>query len=149
MINVRLCWGEPQPAKGPKAARFLALRRILVLESELQALVAFSLPRCDISLVVGFLINRHAFPNTLLSLVQQHQPPTLREHRHQRERTDRDQNFVTTVVVGRVVCSIYLRPDYRADLHDHVVSRSSQGTFLDIERILRYPRRDDGVEVWV
>jgi len=57
----------------------------------------------------------------------------------ERERTDGDEHFVAFLVVRRLIGAVDLGADQRADLYDHVVGRSCDGTFLDVEGVLGDP----------
>jgi hypothetical protein len=121
----------------------------LVLESELQPLISLLFPTPHVLLISHSLPLLHPLPYPLLPLIQQHEPPPLPQHHHQRQRTDGDQDFVATVVVGRVVRAVDLRPDERPDLHDHVVRRGRERPFSHGQAILTDPGREDGVEVGI
>ena len=80
----------------------------LILESEVQALIAIFLSLHLIRLICNALSAAHRIPSSCLSLVQPTEVFSLCKEDHERQSADGDKDLVATRVVGYIVFAVEL-----------------------------------------
>ena len=80
---------------------------ILNLESKVKSLVSILFSSLLVLLVRRSFIQAHCFPRSILLLVEQNKVLSLDQEGYNTQRTNRNTDFITTVVVWCIISAVY------------------------------------------
>ena len=80
----------------------------LVLESEIQPTISLPLPGLRFILIPRFLFHTHGVPRLLFLVIQIHEVLPLQYKHDKSKSADSDQDLIPSVIIGSIVCTIYL-----------------------------------------